>query len=533
MRKLFLILAAAALTLGWGCSDSAKGPVKSPKAKHVVIIGLDAMSPRGMQKAVTPNMNRIIAEGASCFNGRCILSPASTQNWTTMLTGAVPVQHGVTSNPWQRDNRRIQPAITGAEDVFPSVFEWVREQRPDSKIHFYHEWKNVIRMFSKSVMNVVEHTKTGDEAMRKAMDAFVTEKPDLLYIHILETDHVGHVDGHDTEAYYSAIEKYDAYIGEFMQKIEDAGMWNETLMLVVADHGGFLGTHSGESADAIEIPIMLYGKGVARNKTISNYFIFDVAPTVAWAMGLEYPDVCAGKPLYEAFTNDNKTFRYAPMPRLSRNGALLSENSIELTMSADWPGAEIYYTMDGTNPTVSSPKYSGPITIDKNTIVKAVSVSDGYVSGMAREHYRFKKESAPRVSYALYKTPDEIYVPDFKGMQPAVRGKTHEISLDGILIQENNFSVHYKAKFEVPAHGKYRFHTRSDDGCWLKVDGKLVTRTSTSHFQETYGDVELAKGIHDIEVGYRQDIKRKHMSIFIAGPGVEAEEELLTNKFFR
>lgn len=506
--------------------------VKSPRPDHVILIGLDAMSPRGIQKAVTPNMNKLIAGGASCFNGRCVLSPASTQNWTSMLTGAVPLQHGVTGNPWQRNNRRIRPVITGKEDVFPSVFEWIREQRPDSKIYSFYEWRSVMRMFVTSVMDVCEKKATGVESFRSGMEAFFEDKPDFLFINILETDHIGHVKGHDTDDYYRCIEKYDALIGEFADRIEKAGMWDRTVMMVVADHGGFLGTHSGESPEATEIPVILYGKGVAKGKTIPYYFIFDVAPTVAWLLGVTPPEVCVGKPLTTAFTERDKTFTYSPMPRLSVNEDLYEEG-ITVGISADWPEAEIRYTLDGSLPTSRSALYVNPLKISKNTLLQAVAFRDGYPSRPARAHYRFVTDGRPLVNYAYYVDTCSIFVPDFAGMKPVVTGKTYEIDLRGIPDRETRFSVRFDARIEVPADGKYRFHTRSDDGCWLKIDGKLVMKTSTPHFQEAYGDVELSAGIHRIEVGYRQDVKRKHLSVYMAGPGVEAPERLLTSEYFR
>ena len=526
---LFLTILVCGLLSGCG---NREGDVKSPHVKHVVVLGFDAMSPRGLEKAVTPNLNRMIAGGASCFEGRCILTPASTQNWTTMLTGAIPVQHGVTDNSWQRDNRRILPAITGVEDVFPSVFEWVRKQKPDSKIYFFHHWKNVDRMFARSVMDSCEHVKPGEEAFRRAMEAFFADKPDLLFLHILDMDNVGHSRGHDTEAYYRTIEKYDSLIGEFMDRLERAKLLEETLVLVVADHGGFLGTHSGESAEAIEIPIILYGKGVARGKSIPHYFIYDVAPTIAWALGVTPPDLCVGKPLKAAFTESDDSFIYSPMPRLTPDGGLY-DTAITVSMHADWPEGEIFYTLDGSEPTEHSIRYTAPIMLDNNCILKAVTFRDGHYSHPAKAHYRFKGQAVPKVSFAYYEDDHSLFVPDFKGMIPTVTGKCHEISLDEIPHRPERFSVYYDAMIEIPTTGEYRFHTRSDDGCWLKIDGKTVSKSATAHFQETYCDVSLDAGLHKIEIGYRQDVKRRHLSLLMAGPGVETEEEILTNKFFR
>lgn len=54
------------------------------------------------------------------------------------------------------------------------------------------------------------------------------------------------------------------------------------------------------------------------------------------------------------------------------------EISVEIKAKA---GETIYYTTDCTTPTSNSAKYTGPITINKNTVIRAVAVKDGYMTG--------------------------------------------------------------------------------------------------------------------------------------------------------
>lgn len=70
-----------------------------------------------------------------------------------------------------------------------------------------------------------------------------------------------------------------------------------------------------------------------------------------------------------------------------------------VTITAEGADA-IYYTTDGTtDPTTSSTRYTGPFTIDKETIVKAIAVVGEEVSNIAEEVCTYIDPNATEVSY--------------------------------------------------------------------------------------------------------------------------------------
>ena len=75
----------------------------------------------------------------------------------------------------------------------------------------------------------------------------------------------------------------------------------KTIMVMTADHGGTGTSHGGESMEELEIPLILRGPGVrhAEIKTFVN--TYDLAPTLAWILGLKPPACWIGKPVLEAF----------------------------------------------------------------------------------------------------------------------------------------------------------------------------------------------------------------------------------------
>ena len=76
--------------------------------KRVFILGLDGIgnSPKNVE---TPNINRIVKNGAFTYNGNSVFPPISGECWGSMLHGVGPKVHGLTNdiaeqNPWPNDS---------------------------------------------------------------------------------------------------------------------------------------------------------------------------------------------------------------------------------------------------------------------------------------------------------------------------------------------------------------------------------------------------------------------------------------------
>lgn len=87
----------------------------------------------------------------------------------------------------------------------------------------------------------------------------------------------------------------------------------------------------------------------------------------------------------------------APLPTFSPDGGWYS-NEREVSISCQTFGAEIYYTIDGTEPIDESGNliesdslktYEGPITVDSDQTIKAVAKADDLISMVATSEYRF------------------------------------------------------------------------------------------------------------------------------------------------
>lgn len=529
MRKFLWINGLACLLTLFACENKTD---KSPEARHVILIGLDAFSSRGLQKASTPAMNDMIAGGALVLHARCVVPTVSTPNWTAMLTGADPLQTGVQDNSWQRDNRNWEPVITGREDVYPSILSWIKDQNPNASMHFFYEWDGLARMFEMSLVDKVYQSDSGEDVFDRAVESFFADKPEFLFIGIDEPDAAGHKFGHDTEEYYASISKYDQKIGDFIARLKAEGLMDETFIMVTGDHGGIDFGHGGTTLHELEIPIICYGKGVTEGIIISKpCYIYDVAPTLAWAMGLDAPAAGIGRVMHEAFSPATETLLYVPMPKVLPAAGTYPAEPLEITMEADWPEASVYYTLDGTEPNAGSTLYTGTFQLSSASTIRAVSVYDGQRSREEQIQYRILGGTPPRVHWKYFEGKFEK-VPDFSILKPIKTGKSEEISLLELPRREDHFAVQFTARLQIEKPGKYTFYTKSDDGSVLWVNGEKVVDNDGSHsLRIRKGTITLTEGVHQLEVGYFEDYMGEQLEVWIEGPGIY--RQILTSDFFK
>src|SRR3954470_14067976 len=114
--------------------------VASCQSQRAVLLGIDGLGSKGLASAHTPNIDSLRRNGAWTLHARGVMPTSSSPNWASMIMGAGPEQHGVTSNDWKPDQFDIAPVCTGRGGIFPTIFGVLREKRPDAKLACFHEW---------------------------------------------------------------------------------------------------------------------------------------------------------------------------------------------------------------------------------------------------------------------------------------------------------------------------------------------------------------------------------------------------------
>jgi hypothetical protein len=222
-------------------------------------------------------------------------------------------------------------------------------------------------------------------------------------------------------------------------------------------------------------------------------------------------------------------------------------DAVRVVISQGSP-TEVRYTLDGSEPTRTSPVYRGPFTLRTSTTVRARSFVNGGATAApeSRTDYRKVAGRAPvaatvvkGLAYAYY--PDTTTEPNyrmswpvrFQVERPEVRPgdvaarRTGTVATFSLAPRDTNemFSFRYTGYLRVPRTGVYTFTALSDDGAalWVGNDNVFWSVGQSPKTTETWGQVALQAGLHPITVGYFQGYGPMALEMYIEGPGMRRQ----------
>ena len=268
---------------------------KKQFAKHIILIGSDGFGAYAVNKANIPNIKEMMTNGSYSLKARAVLPSSSAVNWASMIMGSGPELHGYTE--WGSKIPELPSAKIGKEGIYPTIFSLIDQQIPDTKKGVAYTWGGIGYLFEKNSVDLDFNGNSDKETVDKALDFIVNDKPVLTFIHLSEPDHAGHEIGHDTPTYYKAVEKIDALVGRIIDTLEKQKMMGETIILFSSDHGGINKGHGGKTLLEVEIPWIVYGKGIHQQKLEETIVTYDTGATIAFLLGLKIPEFWRGKPI--------------------------------------------------------------------------------------------------------------------------------------------------------------------------------------------------------------------------------------------
>ncbi len=196
----------------------------------------------------------------------------------------------------------------------------------------------------------------------------------------------------------------------------------------------------------------------------------------------------------------------------------LFTDQVEIELAAPSEDYTIHYTLDGSNPTSSSPVYNKPIEIAESTTLNTRMIQGEKFTSASDSKTYTKVAQGTGLQYSYYEG-NWRKLPDFDTLTALYTGPIDNFSVDSIRSVMDHFAVKYEGQIQIPQKGTYEFYTTSDDGSQLYIDGKLVVDNDGDHGPMTKtGTIALSKGKHDIVVTYFENIGGQALSVEWDGP---------------
>ena len=260
------------------------------RPEHLIIVGIDG----GGAEWTTPDNMPLLFSMAAGIDGPVgalwneELDTSSSPNWASMITGTgIPI-HGVTTNSWQ----------IGYSDLPPTIIAALHAAEPQAKVGLVQDWEHLGRLFHEDTWDwEISPMENQKEVVDEAIDLIVNEKPRLLFLHFDDVDNAGHSFGWGTTETLKRVADADVQIGRLRDALVAEEIWDKTVMMIVADHGGAGEEHKDPNNPAVRrVPLLIVGGQVQSSDLAvgDDLRIYDVAPTVTSLLGVPAPDEWIG-----------------------------------------------------------------------------------------------------------------------------------------------------------------------------------------------------------------------------------------------
>lgn len=218
------------------------------------------------------------------------------------------------------------------------------------------------------------------------------------------------------------------------------------------------------------------------------------------AISIDYSQTIKAVAIKEGLDNsDIVSYSYVikvPAPQFSSEGNM--EEGETVTISCAMEGAEIRYTTDGSTPTLSSTRYTGPISIQANQVIKAIAVKLGCTNS-----------DVATASYSVTANPVTFSV------ESGTYSDTQSVTLSS---ETENAVIYYTTDGSTPTSGSTRYTgpVAVDRNLTLKAIATKSGQNDSEVTSTTY-EIKVAKPSFSVAPGSFDAVQNITLSCATSG----------------
>jgi predicted AlkP superfamily pyrophosphatase or phosphodiesterase len=278
---------------------------------RVLIVSIDGLRPDVALRADMPNLRSLMHSGAYTFWAATTPAAITLPSHASMVTGVTIEKHGISGN----DDK----AAATEKLLVPTVFDLAKAAGISSgmssgKSKFslfapridYPWYPGHGEKFSEaSGTSVVHDNITADHAVEIIHD----HAPRLMFLHFGWNDAIGHSVGWGSIAQEKGLSDTDKQLGRVLDALRDAKVYDQTTIILTADHGGAGRSHGPNDDYSHYIPWIIEGPGVRKDYDLSqirtlHVQTYDTFATACWVLKLTPAADIDGTVVKQAFVQD-------------------------------------------------------------------------------------------------------------------------------------------------------------------------------------------------------------------------------------
>ncbi|MCI0617258.1 sulfatase-like hydrolase/transferase [bacterium] len=290
----------------------------SYKDYNVLLITLDTLRADhlpmyGYRDVKTPNLDRL-ASDSFVFEDAVSHVPLTLPSHTSMLTGRLPIGHGVRDNagfildPGETTLAEVLKGMGYATGAFVSAFVLDSRWQLNQGFDMYYDNFNIAQFQDVNPGDIQRRAEDTEIEAGHWLDANKDHKF-FAWVHYYDPhDPYDPPEPYNSEyqgrPYDGEIAYTDEYIGKLLNKLSELKLSDKTIILVAADHGESLGEHN-EATHAMfvynttqHVPLLIHVPGSSGNRVKGTVRLIDLMPTVLELLGVKEPSSVQGKSLY-------------------------------------------------------------------------------------------------------------------------------------------------------------------------------------------------------------------------------------------
>lgn len=270
---LSVVVLGVAVMVGLNYSQWFVKPTFTEQAKtrHLVVISVDALNAKDFAQLQTlPNFQALLATGAYAKEVVGVYPSLTYPAHTSIITGTYPDKHGIVNNEVFQPGSTVYDWYWFKKAIkVPTLYELAKKQNlsvgallwpvmgkadvdynlPEIKAKAGENQTLVVlgngtpfflldvELRYGKLRKGIQQPELDDFVTASAKHMITSKKPNLLLIHLTDTDEQRHIAGRNSLPAQQSLERQDGRIGEIIQATKDAGIYQDTTFVVLGDHG--------------------------------------------------------------------------------------------------------------------------------------------------------------------------------------------------------------------------------------------------------------------------------------------------------